>query len=353
VDLDATLVQTLKKNAKEAGKGPVLDVLLRAGTDMEETIVKQLPTWTSVTDMYGSEPVIVGLDTCEAFRSNVDINHRWITPAGIFNTGTNLMAELLERNCYIPFREGNDPWFNDGTMWQVPWGKHSPASWRLKHMAKGGGGRIPDQRHALPVVVIKDPYTWMSSMCRNPYVMKWWHRKQDNHCPNLVATKKEQNLVETVGPDHSIPVLMWYRKDKPFDSLAAVWNDWYGQYFDTNQKETDTNKDDDNVNYPRLIVRYEDLLFHAETVIKQVCACGGGKMRFEDNLMYKHEGKKGAAHRADSSGLIKAVIRYGSEQTRQSGFLPEDLEYAQHHLRPDLMTAFHYHPPLEKYRTSV
>jgi hypothetical protein len=269
VDLDPTLVQGMKRDAEESGKGPVLDVLLRAGTDMDETIVKDLPTWESVTNMYGSEPVILGLETCQAFRSNVDLANRWIATGGMQNSGTNLMAELLGRNCYLPFREDdkesdkkeNDPWYLDGMLWQLPWGKHNPESWRLHHMSLSGGNLVPDQNQALPVIVVKDPYSWMGSMCRQEYVMRWSHTQA--HCPNLVATTPEElKMIETFGPEHSIPVLMWYQKDKPFDSLAHVWNDWYGEYHDavsTPSKSTSASKQ-----YPPIMARYEDLLFHAE-----------------------------------------------------------------------------------------
>jgi hypothetical protein len=330
IDLDPNLVETLKRAASESGKAPIMDVLLRAGADMDETIVQDLPTWESVTSMYGSEPVILGLETCQAFRSNVDLANRWIATGGMQNSGTNLMSDLLARNCYLPFREDNDPWYLDGMLRQVPWGKHNPESWRLKHRATISGNLVPDQTHVLPVIVVKDPYSWMGSMCRNSYHMKWYHTNA--HCPNLVATPEEIELVETFGSAHSIPVLMWYEKDKPFDSLAHVWNDWYGGYLDVSP-------------YPRLIVRYEDLLFHAEQVIQEVCSCAGGKMRLKDKLIYKHA-PKGHIHKSDT-GFIKAVVQYGNAQMRRKGFLLEDLKYAYKHLRSDLMDIFHYqHPPL-------
>jgi hypothetical protein len=83
VDLDPNLVERLRRAVRESVKEPVLDVLLRAGTEMDESIVQDLPTWESVTNMYGSEPVILGLETCQAFRSNVDMVNRWIAPGGM------------------------------------------------------------------------------------------------------------------------------------------------------------------------------------------------------------------------------------------------------------------------------
>jgi hypothetical protein len=50
-----------------------------------------------------------------------------------------------------------------------------------------------------------------------------------------------------------------------YTSLVDMWNVWYKDWHD--------------VSFPRLMVRFEDLLFHAEDVVSQVCACGGGEDR--------------------------------------------------------------------------
>jgi hypothetical protein len=266
------------------------------------------------------------------------------------NSGTNLMDELLGQKCYLPFGEDdkesdkkeNDPWYLDDMLWKLP-GKHNPELWRLHHMSLSGGNLVPDQNQALPVIVVKDPYSWMGSMCRQDYVMRWSHTQA--HCPNLVATTPEElKMIETFGPEHSIPVLMWYRKDKPFDSLAHVWNDWYGEYHDavsTPSKSTSASKQ-----YPCIMVRYKDLLFHAKQVVTDVCSCAGGKMRSKpDKLVYKHD-PKGKTHWSDT-GFVKAIVWYGNHDMRHQGFLPEDLKYAHKRLRSDLMDMFHYqHPPL-------
>mmetsp|Transcript_24368 Transcript_24368/g.44072 ORF Transcript_24368/g.44072 Transcript_24368/m.44072 type:complete len:491 (-) Transcript_24368:31-1503(-) len=331
IELDPALVAKLRIQAQKIDKGRVLDVLIRAHTDIDEKVVDELPTWENVTNMYGSEPVVLGLDTCAAFREKVPPKDRLIAAAGMFNTGTNFFIQLLERNCWIPPGEDEKLTWprKSGVFWQVPWGKHNPESWRGRHAAKNGGDRIENYKNILPVVVTKDPYTWFASMCRNKYLIKWFYNK--DHCPNLVATKAEKKQMEPFGKEQSVPVVMWYRVKKPFASMAHVWNDWTGAYYNV--------KD-----YPRLIVRYEDLLFHAEAVLNQVCACAGGKMRLDDAVYYKREPKEGNGHRSDSS-FVKALIRYGSETTRISGFLPADLNYTQKHLRSDLMDTLHYSYP--------
>lgn len=115
-------------------------------TSIDEETTKQLPTWEAITSMYGDKPVIHGLETCEHYRRMVKPKDRTIGPAGLFNTGTNLMWKLLTNNCNI-----------DGEiLWQAPWGKHALSSSRLKRVAWDGEG--VNQTEFFPFVMIKDPF---------------------------------------------------------------------------------------------------------------------------------------------------------------------------------------------------
>jgi len=96
----------------------------------------------------------------------------------------------------------------------------------------------------------------------------------------------------------SVPVNVHYSEENitHHTSLVGLWNDWYGQWMD--------------VPFPRLIVRFEDLLFHAEAVVGQVCTCGGGVMHTGANFRYiEKSAKKGKAHEG-SNGLIKSLVSY-------------------------------------------
>ena len=48
---------------------------------------------------------------------------------------------------------------------QVSWGKHSPSSYRGKNKAAAGGRA--DFSLFFPIVILKDPFTWMQSFCRD------------------------------------------------------------------------------------------------------------------------------------------------------------------------------------------
>ena len=141
--------------------------------------------------MYGgpaTKPKTLGLERCAAFRSAQGPRGRPAV-AGLFNTGTNFLMKLLRMNCDFPDAcpaqphirvDKDNPYAAEirimaemqlarrnhcsPFLLQVPWGKHNPVDWRGQHSAQGLEG--VDVDGVLPVVVVKDPFTWMRSMCR-------------------------------------------------------------------------------------------------------------------------------------------------------------------------------------------
>ena len=315
----------------------ILRVLQQAGVTVDDATLATLPKWSDITSMYGPKPIIYGLDTCEKFQSTFKPEERFIGPAGIFNTGTNLLAELLKANCEIPGAAPEHPYTRDktapGMRFQVPWGKHNPVnSFRLHNVAITEGKQRIDQTAVLPVVTTKDPYGWFGSMCRHQYAARWPHR---GHCPNLVLDDTERRMGgKDNGIDGGVPVTVGYGPTQTnmshYDSLAGLWNEWYGDYFDITE-------------YPRLIVRFEDVMISPKEVVTKVCECGGGIIKGEFKMV-ADAAKKGAAHKG-SSGLVSALTRYGDPKKRVEGMEKADLDYARQHLRDDLMEAFGYHHP--------
>lgn len=81
--------------------------ILRAAGVAEDTLTRraaQLPAWSAIVEQYGAHPVLVGLESCAAYRASVPEEKRMLGAAGMFNTGTNLVTQLLKHNCYIPAR---------------------------------------------------------------------------------------------------------------------------------------------------------------------------------------------------------------------------------------------------------
>merc|ERR1712176_596085 len=131
---------------------------------------------------------------------------------------------------------------------------------------------------------------------------------------------------------------------------------------------------DNNYYFPRLMVRYEDLLFHAENVTTAICECVGGEIvstkssksnnnkstekkksdsgnknnnknnNKNGNFIYrlssaKDDGSEKAklVHGEDLTGFIDAIIKYGNNDHRYDGFTTQDTEFSKEYLDRNLM----------------
>ena len=301
----------------------IVNILRSANVEIDEELASQLPTWPDIVSLYGDSPIIHGLETCEPYRQAVKPEHRMIGPAGLFNTGTNLLFELMKSNCdIVEARKMNREPRKNGMRWQVPWGKHNPpTTHRFKNVAKAWGKGVK-QDDFMPVVLIKDPYSWMGSQCRHKYTTFWGH--DDQHCPNLIrwrVTDKDEPSEVRVKFALNMEV---------YESLLDMWNQWYNIW----EEQT----------FPAIHTRFEDLLFHGEEVVKVACDCVGGV--FTDNFRYVEDSAKRAVgvHKG-ANGLVKAMLEYGDPKKRLHGFTDRDRWYASKNVRTDLMRKYGYAPP--------
>mmetsp|Transcript_17148 Transcript_17148/g.32470 ORF Transcript_17148/g.32470 Transcript_17148/m.32470 type:complete len:396 (+) Transcript_17148:63-1250(+) len=307
----------------EQGIRPLEAILKSAGVDVTEEIQKSLPPLDDIVNAYSDHPIIIGEERCHEFQSSIPREKAFLAPAGMFNTGTNLLESLLSKNCYLAEKVEKYGEGHIGIRYQVPWGKHSPVSWRFKHTAPTFEGI--DHSSFLAAVVIKDPYTWMTSMCRHNYAASW--RNVDGHCPNLVPITSEEE--DIISPRKTFQVTINYHKHNVtrHESMAELYNEWYGDWLDAD--------------FPRLMVRFEDLLFHAEEVVERVCKCGGGVMNGGPFQYVQDSAKKGTAHKG-SNGLVKSMLQYGNVTKRIEAYSSKDLQYAESTLRSDVLDLFHY-----------
>ena len=104
-----------------------------------------------------------------------------------------------------------------------------------------------------------------------------------------------------------------------------MWSNWNREYVEAD--------------FPRLFVRFEDILFNAEQVMNSVADCAGLSVRQPYRAMLKPSKDHG-----DSSSLLSAMIQYGTDSGRSSGLLRNDMEYSKKALDEDLMRLFQYAP---------
>lgn len=182
-EVNSTLKGMITPNLMDGtlqGKERLWEILqTRNVTQVDADYWMSIPSWGAilsniharVPDGGGSDaasPIIHGLETCKAFRDATSSkpSQRRLAPAGMFNTGTNYLSVLLEYNCQNPDRvakfKGNAK-RGHGNEWEVPWGKHTPASWRGSYFKNKVQYTVEE---VLPVVLIRNPYGWMKSTCR-------------------------------------------------------------------------------------------------------------------------------------------------------------------------------------------
>ena len=92
---------------------PLEDILRKAQINITEDVRHSLPSFSDVQNLYGSEPIIIGLDKCADFRAAVKPEDSFLAPAGMFNTVS------IEINIY-----------KYTTMFVTTWNEFHPSYWR-------------------------------------------------------------------------------------------------------------------------------------------------------------------------------------------------------------------------------
>jgi len=135
----------------------ILTIFKAAGITLDQESMAELPTWAQIRDHIGDAPTIYGLDTCAHFRSTIPAVERNLGCSGMFNSGTNLVTQLLKQNCQIPERVErygiHATRKAHGIRWQVPWGKHTHAKYQKEHLTEKA--RSIREETGLPVITVR------------------------------------------------------------------------------------------------------------------------------------------------------------------------------------------------------
>jgi len=113
-----------------------------------------------------------------------------------------------------------------------------------------------------------------------------------------------------------------------YKSLADMWSEWYQAYLDSD--------------FPRLIIRFEDTLFHAEKVMQLVTECLGQPL----DVPFQYHLGASKTH-GNSNGFKDALSIYGRAEGRYNGLTSEDNVYASTAINSSLLELFHY-PSISK-----
>jgi hypothetical protein len=309
------------------GREPIIAILKDAGIfEANVNDILKLPKWSQVTDLYGKDPVVLGLEKCKEFRRRVPLEARYIGVAGMFNSGTTAFGLSLQANCRFPnhkFNRTNDVVTDvNGILNQVPWAKHKPARSKNDHTIHPN----ITKDNVLPVVLVRDPYYWMHSMCKQGYGVRWDHNEK--HCPNLIPNDFDRQRFKRLRHAESVPVWMGRspKTGPTWKSLTHYWNDWYESYL--------------GVDFPRLVIRFEDTLFHGKQVMDLVCQCGGAQQAASHFTYLVDEAKWN--HKHAQNNMLSAMMKYGTDAGRYRNMTDDDLRFAHDTLNMSLMETFKY-----------
>jgi len=111
-----------------------------------------------------------------------------------------------------------------------------------------------------------------------------------------------------------------------WNSLVHLWNGWYNHYL--------------NATFPRLIIRFEDMLLQTPAVLQEIADCVGTIVK--PQLQYQVKSAK--AH-GSGTDLLKALSKTGDAEARLRQLTPEDLAFSRRHLDPNLIRLFQYRVP--------
>ena len=79
-------------------KKPLIDILKAADIQITPNVENKIPSWQQVNERFGDESKVIGMETCEAFRQAVPERKRMAAPAGMFNSGTNFLHNMMLEN---------------------------------------------------------------------------------------------------------------------------------------------------------------------------------------------------------------------------------------------------------------
>ena len=408
---------------KLLGKEEIVEILFQSGENVTIDLVEKMPPYQNFTSVFGAKPKIIGLETCEAYQRDVSPLDAIVGPAGHYNTGTNLLWKLLFDHCEI---EGREKLYNDTLslhsgmltpsnhsvsrmvktgMWiTVPWNKHGPVEWRDDESFRPIVADdfqinkiLPNSKSkdVFPIVMVKDPYSWMESTISHKYGASWRYskysllnlneeydmkhgsptiklpekkrgkkilykvkkiKKRKNVKEELEKMRKREHRRRLKGQDkdhrRDLPkqvvqrnrgkakglAVVYHRVTRKwlrtvrYDNLVHMWNKYHSDYL--------------KADFPRLMIRYEDLLLHTNEVIPQICKCVGGTLvNSENGVHLQSTSSKNPKTFGKTSGLVSALMKYGNSTHRTKDFSKGDMVYANANISKELMDLFQYSFP--------
>eukprot|EP01083_Nonionella_stella_P018805 52291_1 len=377
------------------------------GTELDDF---KNPYDVSLSQSNASKPIpMYGEDQyCNPIQKQLhNYSYKTAVIMGLYNTGTNVIFDLLSSNCWglntrsnfhrhvhsrrefahtiKPEMQSQFRRFYFKSIWNISKHQSSPSAQFFNDTAIDYHGAFTHEQ--LHIVMIKDPLTWIKSICKQSYYIlpvrdKWYYHEL---CPyNISANNGTASANE------------WHTT--LYTSLVDTWNKYYASWMGSNETPLHTGtprviakserfkahalrkfgrlfmsrvsritafqklyqyllegRDHDtlneteigllkeveqlesNVHTPALVVRYEDVLFHPDQVVNRICQCVKGYRA--DTTLIKETASK---PHGKSRNRNEALIVYSNERHRYENYGQHDLEFIQQHVNTTIMDVFGY-----------
>lgn len=161
---------------------------------------------------------------------------------------------------------------------------------------------------------MKDPLTWHKSMCRMPYAVRFNGGMRG--CRSTLATSEN-----TVNWQENCS----YR----YPSLIHLWSEWHREYV--------------AMRLPRLMVRYEDLLFDGQNTVGALCDCFGGKRTRQFRIP---SGPVKTARSHSPASDLSTALKRSNWSNRLDGLRSADVKYFRTHADNAILRYFGYSVPM-------
>jgi hypothetical protein len=203
------------------------------------------------------------------------------------------------------------------------WGKHIPASYRLINKFPSDNPDSPE--HVLPIVIVRQPFDWLRSMCKEGYDAKFLRRVRS--CP-LVYRHGTSNVTnKVIVKAHQTA----YKYTDTYASLADMWTEWHQFYL--------------NASFPRLLIRYEDLVLYPKQLVQAIADCTGkaAKPKFQYYTQEaRHFVKQSKSAKQSQQSLLNALRKLGERDDMYWSMEEPSRSYAMKALDPQLLELFRY-----------
>eukprot|EP01084_Bolivina_argentea_P171917 297828_1 len=310
---------------------------------------------------------------------------------GLYNTGTNALLHLLKSNCYgLNHTRHTDKEltqnisrnvkyfqrFNFKSLYNIT--KHEAIPSMEQLIEKNIPYDSDYSTEELYIIIIKDPYTWIKSMCKASYYVVFgryywtkhplcpqnisqyngtmsanqWHGHLFNNIIELyniyyqswlggnltvgIGTLSRNKALSQIGGFKTLPIKRFYKGLQKF-VFTFVHNGKFRNktmkhelfhYLQTFYKP---------VKLPHIVIRFEDILFRPEDVVDKVCQCVGG-FRTEDTWLQENAAKR----HGKSKTRQQALAAYADQTYRYINYNENDIKFVNSVLNISIMKMFGY-----------